>query len=385
MNTHSHPDGDIILRSLQGTLFRLHSYTLRTTSGLFRTIFTLPQPCSPPPTPIIIPIYEPTSLLTQFLPLLTGRPSPKPLHSLDLGTLTRLLVLAEKWDAPGPITYIRNVINGSHFIDHDVFFPYSPFRSVFSPASDEEDEFEDAPDEEAPTSCTEDRLESLGPLTGFFRTDPVRVYVLSKHFRWRAEAERAAVSLLALSEEEVERRWVDVREGRSSRFEESGEEEEGGGGGEDATMFMVTNRAWDSLVELRRRRCGRFKELIDSQERFTAGNNPNNACIRCSTKLDNTSWTELKGAMMAELESRPLGDTVLAAMAVPAGANSPGTGRRSEGEAWHELVSCFKAQCPVKGCEASNYDPLATIKQIRKCVKELPWRVGWDEDGYMRS
>ncbi|KIL57265.1 hypothetical protein M378DRAFT_200831 [Amanita muscaria Koide BX008] len=362
MNTHSHPDGDIILRSLQGTLFPLHSYTLRTTSGLFRTIFTLPQPCSPPPTPIIIPIYEPTSLLTQFLPLLTGRPSPKALHTLDLGTLTRLLVIAEKWDAPGPITYIRNVINGSHFIDQHVFFPYSPFRSVFSP---EEDEF----DEE----CTD---EYLGPLTGFFRTDPVRVYVLSRHFRWRAEAERAAVSLLALSEEEVERRWVDVREGRLSRFEESAEEEEGEG--EDATMFMVTNRAWDSLVELRRRRCGRFKELIDSQERFTAGNNPNNACIRCSTKLDNTSWTELKSAMMAELESRPLGDTVLAAMAVPAGAAS--TGRRSEGEAWHELVSCFQAQCPVKGCGAANYDPLATIKQIRKCVKELPWRVGWDED-----
>ncbi|KAM6499140.1 hypothetical protein JOM56_004648 [Amanita muscaria] len=297
MNTHSHPDGDIILRSLQGTLFHLHSYTLRTTSGLFRTIFTLPQPCSPPPTPIIIPIYEPTSLLTQFLPLLTGRPSPKALHTLDLGTLTRLLVIAEKWDAPGPITYIRNY---------------------------------------------------LGPLTGFFRTDPVRVYVLSRHFRWRAEAERAAVSLLALSEEEVERRW-------------------------DATMFMVTNRAWDSLVELRRRRCGRFKELIDSQERFTAGNNPNNACIRCSTKLDNSSWTELKSAMVAELESRPLGDTVLAAMAVPAGANSGGTGR---GDGWHELVSCFQAQCP---CGAANYDPLATIKQIRKCVKELPWRVGWDD------
>jgi hypothetical protein len=37
-------------------------------------------------------------------------------------------------------------------------------------------------------------------------------------------------------------------------------------------MFMVTNRDWELLVDLRKRRCNAFRDLVDSRERFTAGN-----------------------------------------------------------------------------------------------------------------
>ena len=269
------PDADIVLRSIEGTLFRVHSYALRTTSGLFQTIFSLPQPKASAALPdkrhtstrniqssytnLTIPIYEPAHLLSYILPLITGKAPPQPLHSLSLPTLTRLLFLAEKWDTPGPISQIRSVINGSRsrdgvrlFSPNSPFCPFSPFSSFTSislsiPLS---------------PSLSSPRGE-IGALTGFFCTDPLRVYVLSRHFRWREEAERAAASLLALRFDELESQWEEMREGKPER---QGEEEK------DVIMFMPTNRDWELLVGLRRRRCEAFKELIDSRDQFTAGN-----------------------------------------------------------------------------------------------------------------
>ena len=273
----SSPDADIILRSTEGTLFRVHSYALRTTSGLFQTIFSLPQPKPPAPLPdereksthstqspspsLTIPIYEPAHLLSYILPLITGKAPPQALHSLSLPTLTRLLFLAEKWDAPGPISQIRNAINGSRsspsskdggvhlFAPNSPFCPFSPFASFTAAALST-----------LPRSQTRGEI---GALAGFFRTDPLRVYVLSRHFRWREEAERAAASLLALRMGELERKWEELWEGTPER---QGEEEK------DVIMFMATNRDWELLVDLRRRRCEAFKDLIDSRDKFTAGN-----------------------------------------------------------------------------------------------------------------
>ena len=269
----SSPDADIILRSTEGTLFRVHSYTLRTTSGLFQTIFSLPQLKAAAALPderdkltrsaqssYTIPIYEPAHLLSYILPLITGKAPPQPLHSLSLPTLTRLLFLAEKWDGPGPLSQLRSVINGSRprnglrlFASNSPFCPFSPFSSFTSTSLS-------IPLE--PSSPSSSRGE-IGALTGFFCTDPLRVYVLSRHFGWREEAERAAASLLALRMDELERQWEEIREGKPER---QGEEEK------DVIMFMPTNRDWELLVGLRRRRCEAFKELIDSRDKFTAGN-----------------------------------------------------------------------------------------------------------------
>ncbi|KAF8344413.1 hypothetical protein F5887DRAFT_918204 [Amanita rubescens] len=332
----SSPEADIILRSTEGILFRVHSYVLRATSGLFQTIFSLPQPKASVPlkeerggstyeagsssTAVTIPIYEPTLLLSYILPLVTGKAPPQPLHSLSLPMLTRLLFLAEKWDTPGPISQIRSVINGSRagggvqlFSPNSPFCPFSPFSS-FSSSS-----FIPPP---MTFPSTQDKPEAL---TG-------------------EEAERAAASLLALKMDELKRQWEEIRKA--------------------------------------------FRELVDDPERFTAGNN----CLRCGyAKLDNSPWDALKKTMMAEFGARPSGDTLLAALVVPPPECSsekidavdnvvPLRCGRSDDELWPELVSCFRAKCPSTDCRAANYDPLATLKQIRLCVEALPWKISWEDD-----
>lgn len=95
--------------------------------------------------------------------------------------------------------------------------------------------------------------------------------------------------------------------------------------------------------------------------------------------------------MMAEFEARPSGDTLLAALVVPPPECSsekieavdnaaPLRYGRSDDELWPELVSCFRAKCPTTDCRAANYDPLATLKQIRLCVEALPWKISWEDD-----
>ena len=269
------PEADIILRSTEDTLFRVHSYTLRTTSGLFQTIFSLPQPKVSAPlkeerekstydtqsssTAVTIPIYEPALLLSYILPLITGKAPPQPLHSLSLPMLTRLLFLAEKWDTPGPISQIRSVINGSRagggvqlFSPNSPFCPFSPFSSFTSSSL-----------LIPPPMSFTSTLDKPEAFTGFFCSDPLRVYVLSRHFRWREEAERAAASLLALKMDELKRQWEEIRKGKPERQ---------GDGENDMIMFMATNKDWELLVDLRRRRCEALRELMDNPERFTAGN-----------------------------------------------------------------------------------------------------------------
>ena len=83
----SSPDGDVILHSTEGTLYRLHLYILR-------TMFSLTQPknqpkiCCPshnhhyPTSPDILDVYEADSTMEQILKLIYGIPMP-PRMSFD--------------------------------------------------------------------------------------------------------------------------------------------------------------------------------------------------------------------------------------------------------------------------------------------------------------
>ncbi|KAF8625385.1 hypothetical protein AX17_006865 [Amanita inopinata Kibby_2008] len=122
--------------------------------------------------------------------------------------------------------------------------------------------------------------------------------------------------------------------------------------------------------------------------------------------------------MLVELEERPLGGTVIAAVGVSLpdvsvvggsrvepyptcssmrqredgavaagdgpdaekGATTAIRGPRKEDAIWPEVEACFKAKCPNEQCGAVNYDRTATIKQIRRCVEVLPWKIGqWSD------
>lgn len=195
----SFPDADVILQSTEGTLYRIHSYTLCTTSGFFNTMFSLPQPrCkethdhnhSSLGEPDEIPIYESDFVLERLLRLLCSIPIPS-WESFD--DVDRVLTAAEKWDTPGPIASIR-----------------------------------------AALTCPE-----------FLASDPLRLYILAKHFEWKEEAKLAATQTLRL----------DLHDPIYA-----------------STLERLSSKDLLSLLNLHRKRRDMFKKLLDSPERFAAGN-----------------------------------------------------------------------------------------------------------------
>ncbi|KAG6839798.1 hypothetical protein C0991_011569 [Blastosporella zonata] len=280
----SFPDADVILRSFEGTLYRIHSYTLRTTSGLFDTMFSLPQPvkchieaqgrCQTGPgqrhdEPEEIPIYESDFVLERLLSLLCSIPIPS-WESYD--DVDRVLTAAEKWDTPGPIASIRSAL-----------------------------------------TCPK-----------FLTSEPLRLYVLAKHFDWKEEAKVAATQTLKLNLHDPVHA---------------------------PTLTRLSSKDLLTLLNLHRKRRDMFKRLIDSPERFAAGNR----------QLDNYTWREFKNAMFAEIDRRPLGDTLGVA-----------SGHSAE---WPEAKACWEAKCAKEGCDGLNYDRIATLRQIRNCIDVLPSTV----------
>jgi hypothetical protein len=198
------PEADVILRSLEGTRYRLNSLTLHQSSGLFATMFSLPQPkthyrVQPERNhrhlrgtleSEIIDVYENDFVLDRILRLVSGLPLPK-WESLD--EIELVLGVAEKWDTPGPIAQIRLTIG--------------------------------TPD--------------------FLKAHPLRVYALAKHFDWKREAKIASTHTLALN----------LRDAIHTPI-----------------LKRISSKDLFPLFNLRRKRRERFKELINSPERFTAGN-----------------------------------------------------------------------------------------------------------------
>jgi hypothetical protein len=79
----------------------------------------------------------------------------------------------------------------------------------------------------------------------FLKSDPLRLYALAKHFEWNEEARRAATLTLGL----------DLQDKMYSE-----------------TLSRLTTKELMPLLALRRRRKELFRELLNSPERFTAGN-----------------------------------------------------------------------------------------------------------------
>ncbi|CAA7263774.1 unnamed protein product [Cyclocybe aegerita] len=286
------PDADVVLRSLQGTLYRIHSFTLRMTSGFFETMFSLPQPKTHRPRrddldtaktelhPDVLDVYENDFPLERLLRLISGLPVPR-WETMD--EIERVLTLAEKWDTPGPIASIRSALNSHRFL-HD---------------------------------------------------HPLRCYVLATHFGWKQEAKLASTHTLTLNLYDP---------------------------AHSSIIDRLSSKDLLSLLNLHRRRRDMFRELLNSPERFAAGNSSPYHCNRCGvTELDNHTWRVFKSAMFIEMERRPLGDTLGLAVGETAG--------------WPEAIACWEAQCTKEGCGGLNYDRIATLRQIRACISLLPLTI----------
>ncbi|KAF5351728.1 hypothetical protein D9756_007460 [Leucocoprinus leucothites] len=97
------PDGDVVLSARGGqTFFRVHTYTLKTTSGFFRAMYSLPQ--SKSPVDDIIYLDEDAEVLEPLLRMVSGLELP-PLTDCDL--IEKILFVAEKYEMPGPISTLR--------------------------------------------------------------------------------------------------------------------------------------------------------------------------------------------------------------------------------------------------------------------------------------
>ncbi|KAJ3571997.1 hypothetical protein NP233_g3379 [Leucocoprinus birnbaumii] len=137
----------MILSSLEGTLYNVDSDILRSTCGLFTTMFTLPQPLLhtiefPDPT---LCVYESDSILPTFLSLLYGHHISIESYSLD--HIIQLVSLAEKWDALSIVENMKPIL-------------FAPERRG---------------------------------------VDPLRLYALARHFGWDREARELSLPLLALN------------------------------------------------------------------------------------------------------------------------------------------------------------------------------------------
>ncbi len=99
----SSPGADVVLGARDGVLFRVHSFTLRTTSGWFRAMFSLPQK-SESEQPVVIYVDEDSAVLEALLRCVCGLTIPR-MDSYDL--LEPLLYAAEKYDMPGPLSIAR--------------------------------------------------------------------------------------------------------------------------------------------------------------------------------------------------------------------------------------------------------------------------------------
>lgn len=104
----SGPDGDVVLGSKDGVLFRVHSYTLKTTSGWFRSMYSLPQrsPSPDQPTETLF-VDEDSETLEGVLKIICGLGLPK-LDSYDV--IEPILHAAEKYDMPGPMAVVRALL-----------------------------------------------------------------------------------------------------------------------------------------------------------------------------------------------------------------------------------------------------------------------------------
>ncbi|KAL7281245.1 hypothetical protein ACG7TL_004553 [Trametes sanguinea] len=112
----SSEDGDVVLGSKDRVLFRVHSYTLKTTSGWFRAMYSLPQrgPSVADIPAETIYVDEDSATLEGLLRMVCGLPIPR-LDSYDV--IEPILHAAEKYDMPGPMSIIRALVVTQPLID----------------------------------------------------------------------------------------------------------------------------------------------------------------------------------------------------------------------------------------------------------------------------
>lgn len=284
------PDADVVLVSRDLVRFRMHSFTLKTTSGWFRSLFSMPRPPSTAEagttggsrdarralTPSIadpetIHLDEDSSTLELLFRMISGLPI-QPLTSFD--TVDTLLFASEKYDMPGPMSLVR-----------------------------------------------------IAVLTPPLAEQPLRLYAAASRCGWTEEAKVASQRTLAMN------LWQD----------ENWE-----------MLAKVDVRSALALLRLHHSRREDLRKKLDEHPFVNAS--PVSYCSRCRRPADHHAWRELKHKVIAEMDSRPLGDTIL-----DVGLTE-----------WSEAKACWESKCAYADCAIVQYDKTETMRLIKECVDNLP-------------
>ncbi|KAJ8462412.1 hypothetical protein ONZ45_g9201 [Pleurotus djamor] len=139
----SSPEANLVLRSTEGTLYRVPSFVLLNTTEFFKSVLTLHVTSSSSDVLGTIHINEPDAVLERILRMLCGLSVPLWQSFEQVEGVSKL---AEEWNAPGPLAAIRAAIT-----------------------------------------------------TPLFLSNPLRLFAIATHFGWEEEAKLASKHTLALS------------------------------------------------------------------------------------------------------------------------------------------------------------------------------------------
>jgi hypothetical protein len=108
----------IILHSANGTLFRVHAVTLRTTCGFFEEMFANSSEHAGPAEDVVVAVDESDAVLHKFLQIINCLELPKWESCFDVWNVLRV---ADKYEAPGAVAILRAAVNSPLFFDDPIY------------------------------------------------------------------------------------------------------------------------------------------------------------------------------------------------------------------------------------------------------------------------
>ena len=164
-----------------------------------------------------------------------------------------------------------------------------------------------------------------------FTDAPLRLYAAACHFGWAEDARTASTRSLTLNLYDAVHKPSLLRLRTADLY----------------ALFTLHN---ERRVQFRAR-IADAPFLTDAQLVDTASAR----CPRCREPLSYVEWRELRHVMLAELERRPAGDTVLSGL-----------------ETWPAALACWAAKCKRVSCLSSVYDKALSSKAIKDLLDSLP-------------
>jgi len=286
-------DADVVLSSRDGILFCVPSMTLKMTSSWFRTMFTLPQGSPPASSRSHNPNQRDNGTVSADTEIIGLDEDSSTLEPLLRMICGFEIPTLDTWDAVEPVLYAAE--------KYDMPGPASIMRALLR----------------APT----------------FTDAPLRLYAAACHFGWAEDARTASTRSLTLN------LYDSVHK---------------------PSLLRLRTADLYALFALHHERREQFRARISDAPFLTDAQLLDTASARCPGQhcrepLSYVDWRELRYVILAELEHRPSGDTVLTGL-----------------EEWPAALACWAVKCKRPSCLRPVYDKALSSKAIKDLLDSLP-------------